>query len=258
MPTIERAKIAPEQAHHEASLHLAAFGTLEIRTNANLDNGQWHQLMVRSDSEALVYRTCVNNGNACPAKIRAWRKFVAQSRDLTGLALLSAVNTRINQLVVYGNDIDVYGQKDHWATPLETLSRKGDCEDYAILKYMTLSELGFNEHLMKIIIVKNKKTNIAHAIVAVNMDGKIWILDNRRQMVAEESKISNYQALYSLNRYGTWLNLAVRRVKPITVAERRLGVSSTQLEVTRSQPANGLAQVRSAALMPPDVIAAHN
>jgi predicted transglutaminase-like cysteine proteinase len=41
------------------------------------------------------------------------------------------------------NDCTQYGYADFWASPLQTLgSGAGDCEDYAIVKYVALRGLG--------------------------------------------------------------------------------------------------------------------
>ena len=258
MPTMEKVNPTPQENHSKPGLHLAVFGTLEIRTNANLDNGKWRTLIARSDVEAPAYTACVNKQAACLPRIHTWREFISQARSLTGIALLNAVNARINQLVVYGNDIDVYGESDHWATPIESLSRKGDCEDYAILKYMTLAELGVSEHRMKIVIVNDKARNIAHAVVTADVDGETWILDNLRRYAANQSGITNYQALYSVNRYGKWLNLAVRRVKPpVVMAQQSSKLLGTPSPV-QAEGATGTMQIRSVELMARNETSADN
>ena len=43
----------------------------------------------------------------------------------------------------YLEDLANYGLPDYWATPLQFLDRDGDCEDYAIAKFVSLRELGF-------------------------------------------------------------------------------------------------------------------
>ena len=228
MPTMDEIKLAPESTRGTPKVHLAAFGTLEVRTNANLDNGQWRALLARSELETVDYKACLSNERVCHPRLRAWRKFVSRVRGLAGIALLNEVNARINDLVVYGDDAAVYREKDHWATPSETLTRQGDCEDYAILKYSSLAELGVSEHSMKIIVVKNKARNIAHAVVAVEMDGKTWILDNLRSRAVVDSSINHYQALYSVNRHGMWMNLTVRPVKSQLLAEQQISEPATR------------------------------
>ena len=48
-----------------------------------------------------------------------------------------------NRRIVFRDDSEVWGQVDHWASPLELLDKgRGDCEDYAIAKYFSLLALG--------------------------------------------------------------------------------------------------------------------
>jgi predicted transglutaminase-like cysteine proteinase len=61
-----------------------------------------------------------------------------------------------------------WGVADHWSDPFETLlSNRGDCEDYAILKYAALLEAGIPEDDVKIVILKNFFPNENHAAVAL-------------------------------------------------------------------------------------------
>ena len=53
------------------------------------------------------------------------------------------VNNFFARNLRYQTDIQLWKQNDYWATPLETLGRGfGDCEDYAIAKYISLRALG--------------------------------------------------------------------------------------------------------------------
>jgi len=52
--------------------------------------------------------------------------------------------------------------------PLQTLgSGAGDCEDYAIVKYVVLRELGITADDPHLIVVQDKKRETGHAVVAV-------------------------------------------------------------------------------------------
>ena len=46
----------------------------------------------------------------------------------------------------YVSDYAQHGEADRWSAPLATFATgKGDCEDYAIAKYVALREAGFPE-----------------------------------------------------------------------------------------------------------------
>ncbi|WP_237707120.1 transglutaminase-like cysteine peptidase [Pseudoalteromonas sp. BSi20652] len=51
----------------------------------------------------------------------------------------------------------LWKQNDYWTTPLETLGRGlGDCEDYAIAKYISLRALGVIDDKLRLIYEKQK------------------------------------------------------------------------------------------------------
>ena len=60
---------------------------------------------------------------------------------------------------------------DFWASPLQTLgSGAGDCEDYAIVKYVVLRELGITADDPRLIIVQDQKRETGHAVVSTTID----------------------------------------------------------------------------------------
>jgi predicted transglutaminase-like cysteine proteinase len=64
--------------------------------------------------------------------------------------------------------------------PFETLrSGRGDCEDYAIVKYLALLEAGIPENDVKIVVLKNAFPIEDHAVLAARVDSDWLILDNR-------------------------------------------------------------------------------
>src|SRR3546814_13451573 len=61
-------------------------------------------------------------------------------------------NLKINNC---DDDINIWGQSDYWATPLESLGRQsGDCEDYSIAKYIFLRQLGIADERLKLTYVR--------------------------------------------------------------------------------------------------------
>ena len=69
---------------------------------------------------------------------------------------------------------------DRWSAPLETFTTsRGDCEDYAIAKYVALTAAGVPAQDVKLVIVRNTAANEDHAVVAVRNGGDWIMLDNR-------------------------------------------------------------------------------
>ena len=189
------------------------FGALELRTNAARGAQRWPEVMARATAERRDWLACERGSAKCPPKLKAWRDGLAKARDLSRWQQIVEVNRLVNSLVQFRNDIDTYGVADHWATPKETLSKSGDCEDFVILKYLSLRELGFTDNDMRMVVVKITRRGIGHAVLAVNHDGGRFILDNLLQRPVEHSAVKGYKPVYSVNARGQWLAL---EVKPAT------------------------------------------
>jgi predicted transglutaminase-like cysteine proteinase len=59
------------------------------------------------------------------------------------------------------------GRDRRWSTPLERFTtRRGDCEDYAIAKYVALKLAGVDDEDLRLIIVRDLVVSEKHAIVA--------------------------------------------------------------------------------------------
>ncbi len=143
------------------------------------------------------------NSNA--TLITIWKGNLQTMRDLPLEEMASRVNTLMNN-VKYVKDTRNYGQSDYWADPVEFMRKGGDCEDYAIAKYVSLRALGVPESRMRIAIVHDQKQNTPHAILVVYTDTKTLILDNQIKTVRTSDDIRHYRPIFSLNRTGWWLH----------------------------------------------------
>ena len=187
------------------------FGSLEIATNQVSGSKQWSRVIEQIDRETALYTACDKGAASCPREVRAWRHSMQQMREFGGRKLLAAVNSRVNQLIKYRDDIDTFGRMDHWASPAEALTRRGDCEDYAILKYASLRELGVAAEDMRIVVVNDTRRRRGHAVLSVDMGGKTYILDSLQRAPKLHSNVRGYVPHYSINAQGQWLNFPTRK-----------------------------------------------
>lgn len=72
---------------------------------------------------------------------------------------------------------------DYWATPLEFMAQGGDCEDFAIAKYMALRLMGFPRSDMSFDMVMDRQQKTLHAVLVVRHGEQTLILDNQSQDV---------------------------------------------------------------------------
>lgn len=121
---------------------------------------------------------------------RAPRPVQAALRDALGggrLAegeLLARINMWVNGEIAYKSDRIVYGVKDHWATPGETITRRaGDCEDVAILKMHMLAAAGIHPRRMKLVVLRDLVANADHAVLMVDTENGGRVLDSSTDLI---------------------------------------------------------------------------
>ena len=121
-----------------------------------------------------------------------------------------------------------YGVEDYWASPLTALGNgAGDCEDYAIAKYVALEESGIAPDELQLEIVRDVQHQTTHAVVAVHYKDEWLILDNRTLFMvnAEESP---YHYMFTLDHQGvrTFAAEVARR----QAVQERVPVSNLKIE----------------------------
>lgn len=138
-----------------------------------------------------------------------WKDLKQQAAGKPLLEQLRIVN-RFWNLWPYRTDQEVYRKQDYWAAPYEFLTKSGDCEDYCIIKYYTLKELGVPVDDMRIVIVRETIRNIGHAILVVYRDNDIYILDNLSNEVRLSGRVRNYVPQFSVNEKHRWVHVKAR------------------------------------------------
>jgi len=146
------------------------------------------------------------------------------SRDLTSAlgavsedrsTLLRQVNGWVNKQIRYRSD----GRKDNWADARETLkSRRGDCEDYAILKMQMLAAAGIRSEDMMLTLARDTMRRADHAVLLVRHDGEWKMLDMASNRVASAALDYGYRPVMSFSKGARYLHgQAVAPQQPETV-----------------------------------------
>jgi predicted transglutaminase-like cysteine proteinase len=142
---------------------------------------------------------------ACPAGSIGAAIEAAKGKPIT--EQISAINGAVNRAIAYTRDQDVYGKRDYWAKPQETFQKaKGDCEDFAILKMAALKAAGVPASSMTLVVLRDQRRNLFHAVLAVMTDRGQYILDNLRMDVPRDTALGDYQALYSMSENRTFIH----------------------------------------------------
>lgn len=138
--------------------------------------------------------------------LQQWQKFLGTIKGLPELEQIRRINRYANEKE-YTLDIENYGVADYWATPREFLINNGDCEDYAIIKMLSLKWLGYDIERMRVVIVQDTNLRIPHAVMAIDVGDDILILDNQIEQVISHADIFHYVPVYSVNEQRWWMHL---------------------------------------------------
>lgn len=158
-------------------------------------------------------------GPATGDLVAQWRMLVDDIADLPVSERLQRVNRFFNRQVRWRQDIDIWGQNDYWATPLETMGRReGDCEDFSVSKYMTLVLAGVPVEQLRITYVKAQmggpSSNIsqAHMVLAwyETPGAEPLILDNLISEIRPASRREDLKPVFGFNTQGLWVGSATQ------------------------------------------------
>ena len=146
------------------------------------------------------------------AGVQALQPVLTQALDMEEPAQLQAVNEFFNRRILFRDDIEVWGQIDYWASPLETLDKgQGDCEDYAIAKYFSLLAIGMPIAKLRLVYVRAQiggpnGTLQAHMVLAYYAapGAEPLILDNLITELRPASRRPDLVPVFSFNSEGLW------------------------------------------------------
>jgi predicted transglutaminase-like cysteine proteinase len=151
---------------------------------------KWHRVEAAMAEDFAVVALCRANGT-CPVAAQRLIDIGAVGAGRSGRARVGLINRAADLAISPTSDEMQWGVADHWSDPFETLlSRRGDCEDYAILKYAALLEAGISRDDVRIVILKNFFPNEDHAAVATRVDGRWLILDNRSLTLVRDRDVT--------------------------------------------------------------------
>ncbi|MFO0995310.1 MAG: transglutaminase-like cysteine peptidase [Alphaproteobacteria bacterium] len=137
--------------------------------------------------------------------LSAWLDFLKSQELVDEAQQLDAVNRYVNS-VPYKSDLDNYGVYDWWATPAEFFETNGgDCEDYAIAKYLSLRQLRQPPEKMRLVVLWDEKLERYHAVLEYALHGRSIILDSFRKDPYRWSDVPEYHPIFALNEYSYWV-----------------------------------------------------
>jgi len=188
-----------------ASVKWKVFGTAEIRSTKMVKFKKWTGTLERYEGEQPeeMQKCKPTPTNKC--HLARWRIFLAKISQRPPREQLELVNAYLNKWLYLLDPVN-YGVKDYWATPKQFMLRSGDCEDYAIAKYMSLAHLGFPKDKMRVLVLQDLNLQTPHAVLLVEHEGEILMLDNQITKVIAADRVKHYKPIYSINEEAWWLH----------------------------------------------------
>jgi predicted transglutaminase-like cysteine proteinase len=165
---------------------------------------RWQTVAHKIDDERVQLALCDGDRDNCvsDAALRLL-SIIDNGRQREGRARVGEINRAINLAIRPMSDLAQFGEEDVWSSPLVTFHRgAGDCEDYAIAKYVALRMAGVAAEDLRIVVLADLNRGEGHAVAAVRLDGHWLILDNRRMAMVEDTALRNYRPLFVIEQSG--------------------------------------------------------
>ena len=181
------------------------FNTRETQRFGFGEFPKWRKTLadIERDRAASLQPCGQSGGDGC--RLQEWRTFLGGLSGLDRETQIDEVNDWVNDHP-YIEDPNNWGRTDYWAAPSEFLTRSGDCEDFAIMKYFSLRELGIPEDDMRLVVLMDTNLNLLHAVLVVRNEGVWYSLDNQTSSVVAADRMRHYVPYYSINANAYWVH----------------------------------------------------
>jgi predicted transglutaminase-like cysteine proteinase len=182
------------------------FGLFTFRAPDGILWRKWRGVEADMVREKAVLNRCREEAATCPSHAAQFLRLINAVKSKSGRARLEEANQAVNSAIRYVSDFAQHGEADRWSAPLATFATgKGDCEDYAIAKYVALREAGFPLDEMRLVLVRDRAVRQDHAVLAARLDEHWLILDNRKSQLIDDSDASSFTPLFAINHDGVHL-----------------------------------------------------
>jgi predicted transglutaminase-like cysteine proteinase len=180
------------------------FGLFASRISSGGLREKWVGVERKLDDERVQLALCDGDRTRCvsPAALQ-FLAIVDNARARDGRARLGEINRAINLAIKPMSDMAQYGRIDVWSSPLDTFATgAGDCEDYAIAKFVALRMAGVSPDDLRIVIVRDTVRGEDHALAMARLENRWLTLDNRRMAMVEDADLRNSRPLFVIDDRG--------------------------------------------------------
>ena len=167
---------------------------------------KWRGIESDIATDHAVLNRCRERAEGCPPYAAQFLRLIKAVQAKSGRDQLDEANRAVNMEIRYVSDYAQHGEADRWSAALATFATgKGDCEDYAIAKYVALAEAGFPRDDLQLVLVRDHAVRQDHALLLARLEDRWLILDNRRADLMDDSDASSFMPLFAINYRGVQL-----------------------------------------------------
>jgi predicted transglutaminase-like cysteine proteinase len=182
------------------------FGLFTFRAPEGVLWRKWRGIESDITKEQAVLDRCRTDAGSCPSYAAQFLRLINAVKAQSGRGQLEEANRAVNVAIRYVSDFAQHGEADRWSAPLASFATgKGDCEDYAIAKYVALTEAGFPHEELRLVLVRDRAVRQDHAVLAARLDGHWLILDSRRSDLMDDADATSFTPLFAINHRGVQL-----------------------------------------------------
>ncbi len=187
------------------------FGLFTFKAPDGMLWSKWRKVEAEVQAVAPVLARCRTDARNCAPGAVRFAGLIKQAEASQGRARLEFVNAKVNDAIRYTPDSVQWGVADRWSAPVDANHEGsfdtglGDCEDYAIAKYVALREAGVAAQDLRVLLARDKVVRMDHAVLAVRSEGRWLYLDNRFPGLLEENDARFLQPLFALGAEGVKL-----------------------------------------------------
>lgn len=168
---------------------------------------EWKTMPQKMLRDAAALKVCREDKARCSAASLSLIGLIDRVKGLSLHAKFLAVEAAVNHMVSYVTDLEQWGPVDGkkeaevWTSALEVAaSGKGDCDDYANLKFFVLWQSGVPLSRMRFVILDyvSDESHELHFVLAAK-GLKVWLLlDSMPLKPAMESRVVSVLEPYNL------------------------------------------------------------
>jgi predicted transglutaminase-like cysteine proteinase len=182
------------------------FGLFGFRAPEGLPSRKWRGLESDLIKEEKVLERCRADADGCPSYATQFLRLINAVKSKSGRSQLDEANRGVNAAIRFVSDFAQYGKADRWSAPLATFATaKGDCEDYAIAKYVALRDAGFPSDDLRVVMGRDRTMRQDHAVLAARLNDRWLILDSQRSELIEDSRIPDLTPVFAIDHRGVFL-----------------------------------------------------